>query len=90
MPAGLSSHKFEQEVGRVDVSLARNGEKIIDFFAPEWITDNPYRTDRIIYSISSEFARFHRDIFGDLPPAYSREYNRDSTEIRLDMFGPVK
>jgi hypothetical protein len=90
VPAGLSSRKFEQEEGRVAISLSRNGEKTVDFFAPEWVTDKPYRTDRIIYSISSEFARFHKYIFGDLPPAYSREYDKDSTEIRLDMFSPLK
>ncbi len=81
---GISSHKFEQKAGRVDVSVSRNGKKSIDFFAPEWITDKPYRTDRMIYSFSSEFARFHHDIFGDLPPVYSREYDKDSLEIKPD------
>ncbi len=82
--SGISSHKFEQKAGRVDVSVSHNGKKSVDFFAPEWITGKPYRTDRIIYSFSSEFARFHHDIFGDLPPVYSREYDKDSTEIKLD------
>ncbi len=80
--AGLRSYKFEQKAGRVDVKVTRNQETILDFFGPEWITDKPYRTDRMIYSFSSEFGIFHRDIFGDKPAVFSREYDLDSLEIK--------
>jgi hypothetical protein len=71
---GIVSTKFNQDPGRVGVTVARMGEKVIDFTTPEGITDKPYRTDRIIYCFSSEFYNFHKAIFGDLPPEFSTEY----------------
>lgn len=79
---GLVSHKFGQKAGKVDLKVIRDDQIILDFFGPEWITDKPYRTDRMIYSFSSEFGKFHRDIFGDKPAIFSREYDQDSLEIK--------
>lgn len=75
--AGLVSTKFNHKPGSVNVIVSRDKEKIIDFNTPEWITDKPYRTDRLIYSFSSEFDQYHYSIFGDKPPLYSKEYNQD-------------
>ncbi len=73
--AGLVSTKFDYHPGPVDVSVERNGTKTVSFETPEWITDKPYRTDRLIYTFSSEFNEFHKAIFGNKPPLYSTEYN---------------
>jgi hypothetical protein len=72
---GLQSTQFAQEAGQVSVSVSRNGDQVLNFDAPEWITEHPYRTDRMIYAFSSEFMNFHKSIFGNLPPIYSLEYN---------------
>lgn len=82
---GLISTKFEQRPGKVELTISRKGKTTVDFFTPEWITDKPYRTDRLIYSFCSEFARMHYSIFGDFPPVYSREYDKDLKEIILDF-----
>jgi hypothetical protein len=74
--AGIVSSKFDMVTGNVDVTVSRNGQTLIDYTTPEGITDKPYRTDRLIYSFSSEFCNFHKDIFGDLPPLYSTEYSK--------------
>ena len=75
--SGLVSTKFDHKPGAVNVIVNRNNEKSIDFTTPEWITDTPYRTDRLIYCFSSEFSQFHKAIFGDLPPLLSTEYNKE-------------
>jgi hypothetical protein len=80
--SGIVSTRFEQKPGKVHVTVEREGLHTIDFVAPEWITEKPYRTDRLIYSFSSEFYRYHKAIFGDLPPIYSREYDLEMKEIR--------
>jgi hypothetical protein len=77
---GLSSVKFDQNPGSVNVSVIRDGDKMIDYTCPEWITDKPYRTDRMIYCFSSEFENYHHAIFGDRPPLFSTEYNPDKKE----------
>lgn len=78
---GVVSTRFEHKPGKVEVSLSSNGIQTINFIAPEWITDKPYRTDRMIYSYCSEFARYHYSIFGSFPPLYSREYDKEMKEI---------
>ena len=80
--AGLLSNKFDQKPGRVELKVMRRNAEVLNFFGPEWITDKPYRTDRMIYSYSSEFGNFYRDIFIDKPAIFSREYDRDSLEIK--------
>ena len=74
--------KYNYEPGSVKVLVSRAGEKTIDFFTPEWITDQPYRTDRLIYCFSSEFYNFQKDIFGTLPPVYSTEYALDQHDAK--------
>jgi hypothetical protein len=73
--SGIVSTRFATTVGNVNVNLSRNKQTIIDFKTPEGITDKPYRTDRLIYSFSSECLNFYKSIFGNLPVQYSSEYS---------------
>ena len=54
MPAGLATARFESRAGAVSASLWRNDSLIKKLDCPEWITDQPYRTDRLTYSYSTE------------------------------------
>jgi hypothetical protein len=58
--AGFSNLHFTSEPGPVHVTLSRGGFQIIDFTAPEKITDHPYRTDQLTYSYSSEYINFYK------------------------------
>jgi Leucine-rich repeat (LRR) protein len=80
---GLQVNRVPSQPGAVNVAIRRNGEITKSFKTPEWITDSPQRTDRLTYSFSTEFQNFHMDIFGDLPPIYSTEYNRDFKDQRI-------
>lgn len=74
---GLVSTYVPLAPGKVCVQVLRGGKAIIDLTAPEWITDKPYRGDRITYAWSSECAAIHKAIFGDLPLISSDEYAED-------------
>jgi hypothetical protein len=75
--AGLTSHRFKSQPGAVSVAIQRNGVVTKSFVTPEWITDNPLRTDRLTYTFDTEFQSFFHDIFGDMPPIYSTQYNKN-------------
>lgn len=79
-PFGLSSHKFAAASGAVNVAVKRGSAVVAEVNPPEWITDKPYRSDRITYALSSEYEAFARDLFGDMPLATSHEYNEKYTE----------
>jgi hypothetical protein len=79
--AGLQSSKFASETGPVKVKILRNGNITQQFITPEWITDKPYRTDRLTYSYSTEYQNFQHELFGNMPPIYSLQYNADSTRM---------
>ncbi len=76
---GLTSSIFVSKPGPVVISLMRNQKEVLRLRTPEWITNNPYRTDRLTYSFSSECLNYHKDIFGDIRPVHSVEYNREAT-----------
>ncbi|MBI3883486.1 MAG: hypothetical protein HY305_04530 [Sphingobacteriales bacterium] len=57
VPAGLTSTRFPYIAGAVKVSIYRNGVLTKDFTTPEWITNNPVRTDRLTYTFDSEYYR---------------------------------
>jgi len=77
VPAGLSTHRFKSQPGAVKVAVERNGVVTRSFVTPEWITDAPLRTDRLTYTFDTEFMDFFHAIFGDMPPMYSTQYNKD-------------
>jgi hypothetical protein len=73
--AGLVSTKFKSRPGPVEVSVTDGGKTTVHFTTPEGITDHPYRTDRLTYTYSSEFARFYNNLFTGFVPGYSHEYS---------------
>jgi len=77
VPAGLTSTKFRSQPGAVSVAVLRNGVVTKSFVTPEWITDKPYRTDKLTYTFDTEYMNFNHDIFGDKPILYSTQYNKD-------------
>ena len=79
--AGLKATRVPMTPGRVTVRVERDGKMIIDLKPTEWITTEPYRTDRFTYSFSSEFMKYHKMLFGDLEPMYSDEYAEDENGV---------
>ncbi|MGH7238122.1 MAG: endo-1,3-alpha-glucanase family glycosylhydrolase, partial [Candidatus Saccharimonadales bacterium] len=73
--AGFVSTKFPMQPGPVKVSVIRDNKVAIHFITPEGITDKPYRSDRLTYTFSSEFADFYGNMFDGFKPEYSHEYN---------------
>jgi hypothetical protein len=73
--AGLVSTKFPMRTGPVHVIINRGSKTTVNFITPEGITDKPYRSDRITYTISSEFDNFYRGLFDGFKPEFSHEYN---------------
>lgn len=76
---GFAVTKFPMKNGPVEVMVIRNNRQTVHFSTPEGITDKPYRSDRLTYSYSSEFAAFYKDLFPGFRPQYSREYNPQFT-----------
>lgn len=84
--AGLQSNRFAPTTGEVNVSLQRDGWETIHFVCLEWITDKPYRTDRLTYSVSSEFPSFYKEVFGNYPLIFSAEYNAAMKDNRISFY----
>jgi hypothetical protein len=80
---GLRSSKFPSVPGPVSVTVLRDDKPVANFITPEWITDTPYRTDRLTYVFSTEDAAYHQYLFNNMPPVYSEEYNKNSTQYHL-------
>ncbi|MEX0745971.1 MAG: endo-1,3-alpha-glucanase family glycosylhydrolase [Phycisphaeraceae bacterium] len=75
VPAGLSVTRYPMQPGSVDVEVTRNRATIVSFTTPESITFQPYRTDRLTYSFSSEFQKIYGQVYGpDAPLHTSMEY----------------
>ena len=64
VPAGLAATRIPLQPGPVLVEVQRKGQDFIHFQTPEAITDAPYRSDRLTYTLSSEYAAYYEDIFG--------------------------
>ncbi|MEM9065234.1 MAG: endo-1,3-alpha-glucanase family glycosylhydrolase [Planctomycetota bacterium] len=77
VPAGVRVLRLPMRPGPVRVSLARGTASVASLVTPEWITQAPYRTDRLTYSFSSEFERYFGEIFGEAPRHTSMEYAED-------------
>tara|TARA_B100000809_G_scaffold266423_1_gene329081 strand:- start:4517 stop:6187 length:1671 start_codon:yes stop_codon:yes gene_type:complete len=63
--AGINVHFSPMTIGKVSVSVKRRGEEILSVDPSEWITDAPFRTDRLTYSYSSEFDTYFKEVFGE-------------------------
>jgi hypothetical protein len=63
--AGVDTVRVPMEPGPVTVRVSRDSSVIKQFTTPEWITVQPFRTDRLTYSYSSEHERIFADLFGE-------------------------
>ncbi|HKG06250.1 MAG TPA: endo-1,3-alpha-glucanase family glycosylhydrolase, partial [Pedobacter sp.] len=75
VPAGLFVSRYPMKVGAVSVAVIRDKERVLKFTTSEGITDQPYRSDRLTYTYSSEFSSFYSGLFPGFKPIYSTEYN---------------
>ncbi|MET0463549.1 MAG: endo-1,3-alpha-glucanase family glycosylhydrolase [Chitinophagaceae bacterium] len=75
VPAGLYVTRFAGDAGAVQLTLTRNNKTIHDLICPEWITSQPYRTDRLTYSFSTESLNTLKNLFGTDKLPRSTEYN---------------
>jgi hypothetical protein len=79
--AGLSAISIPMEIGKVHVEVKRAGKAIIDLTPPEWITDKPYRSDRLTYAFSSKCLDMYKELFGEVPPVLIGEYAEDTNGV---------
>jgi hypothetical protein len=84
--AGLQSTRFPAPPGEVIVLIKRNGVSIVQLTCPEWITDKPYRTDRLTYSFSNRSHDFYKTAFGSYPLMRSEEYNPAAADNRIAVY----
>lgn len=75
---GLQVTRFAANPGPVFVSFNRQGQVIERFVCPEWITDKPYRTDRMTCSFSNHSDAMIRQLFGNAAPTGAGEYNAEA------------
>jgi hypothetical protein len=87
VPAGFQTTRFPARAGAVIISLKRNDSLAETFSCPEWITDKPYRTDRLTYSYSNQSAAFYKSVFGNYPVISSIEYNKESADNKVSFYG---
>lgn len=75
--AGLQVKRVPTGPGPVALRVNRPGKPVLAVTGDEWITDKPYRTDRLTYGKSTLFDAYFRTLYGDVEPPVSAEYNRD-------------
>lgn len=76
-PAGIGVKRIPIESGPVSLKAVRGEKTLFEFTAPEWITNDPYRTDRFTVGYSSEYDKLWKLVFGDRPPISTCEYAED-------------
>lgn len=82
IPAGMHVSRYDMEPGPVTATVKRGGETVTGLTTPEWITTQPFRTDRLTYSFSSEFERYYELIYGkDAPKHTSMQYAEDEQGV---------
>jgi len=80
--AGVDVVRVPMEPGPVTVRVSRDGSVVKQFTTPEWITEQPFRTDRLTYSYSSEHERLSHGLFGeDAPRHSSQQYAQDDDGV---------
>ena len=84
---GFQSTKFPARPGAVVIVIKRNNAVVGELRCPEWITDKPYRTDRLTYSYSNQTDSFYQSLFGDRPVMSSEEYNPGSAGNKVSLYG---
>jgi len=80
--AGVDVVRVPLEPGPVTVRVSRDGSVVKQFTTPEWITEQPFRTDRLTYSYSTEHERLSQGLFGeDAPRHSSQQYAQDDDGV---------
>ena len=80
--AGVDVVRVPMEPGPVTVRVSRDGSVVKQFTTPEWITEQPFRTDRLTYSYSSEHERLSHELFGvDATRHSSQQYAQDEDGV---------
>jgi hypothetical protein len=82
-PAGLSSVQIPTENGPVRVEIRRGGALVKKLVTPEWITDKPYRTDRLVYAYSTECEALTKELFGAQSVPDGVDYAQDASGIPM-------
>jgi hypothetical protein len=60
---GMSVSKFKERAGPLKISIELNNKSFISFSPPEFITNKPFRTDRLTYSYSNETEAYYKELF---------------------------
>jgi hypothetical protein len=81
LATGLSSTLIPTEPGPVSIKVVRGKKTILKVTAPEWITAEPYRTDRLTFVYSSQCPKYYRDVFGSSKIPVSDEYALDAQGV---------
>ena len=74
---GLQVKRVPLRAGPVKLDVERDNASVLTVEGREWITDKPYRTDRLTYGYSSEFDHYFTGLFGNARPPVSDEYRCD-------------
>lgn len=74
--------KVPMTPGRVETEIRRGSVSVIKLAGTEWITDKPFRTDRLTYCISSLCDDYYSELFGkDAPRYFLQQYVTDESGI---------
>jgi hypothetical protein len=84
--AGLQTTRFAAAPGAVNVSCSRSGQVVAQFNCPEWITDKPYRTDRMTCSFSNYSDAMIRNLFGNALTVDPGEYNANAPGNNIHFY----
>jgi len=93
--AGLQVKRIPIRPGRVVLSVKRGGKMVLSVAGDEWITDNPWRTDRLTYGKSTCFDYYCKTRNGNIRPPAPRDFccrkrkNRCKKMINLPMIGKI-
>lgn len=85
--AGLQSTRFPATPGPVNIFLKRDNAMQATLECPEWITGEPYRTDRLTYTFSNESDSFFRSVSGGRIVLHSTEYDKTSPANKISYYG---
>ena len=79
---GIEVFKAPLAKGRVELEVKCGAETVINLAGTEWITEKPFRTDRLTYCISSECDNYYSELFGkDAPRYFLQQYVEDADGV---------
>lgn len=80
--AGIDVTRVKMGPGHVNVTVTRDGEVVAELTTPEAITTDPFRTDRLTYTFSSNHQEIYEYLYGGNAPVYSS--NQYATKELVD------